>query len=174
MSHETIRQLILRLGELMEKEEEKKREEANGTRRVPVLFVEADGYWCSMQEGKKKSREMRMMVAHEGWEARTPSSREHGLVGKTHYLDLDSKDFWEKASRQLYSRYDIDENTAVVINGDRASWIRKGVEYFPKAIYQVDRFHIRRDLRRLLQGTKELKGCLKRWTRATPKPSSVH
>jgi hypothetical protein len=174
MSHETIRQLILRLGELMEKEEEKKREEANGTRRVPVLFVEADGYWCSMQEGKKKSREMRMMVAHEGWEARTPSSREHGLVGKTHYLDLDSKDFWEKASRHLYSRYDIDENTVVVINGDRASWIRKGVEYFPKAIYQVDRFHIRRDLRRLLQGTKELKGCLKRWTRATPKPSSVH
>ena len=101
-------------------------------------------------------------------------SREHGLVGKTHYLDLDSKDFWEKASRHLYSRYDIDENTVVVINGDRATGFEKGVEYFPKAIYQVDRFHIRRDLRRLLQGTKELKGCLKRWTRATPKPSSVH
>jgi hypothetical protein len=160
VSHETIRQLILRLGELMEKEEEKKREEANGTRKVPVLFVEADGYWCSMQKGKKKSREMRMMVAHEGWEGRTPSSKEYELVHKTHYLDLDSKDFWEKASRHLYSRYDIDENVMVIINGDRASWIRKGVEYFPKAVYQVDRFHVKRDLRRLLRGTKELKVCL--------------
>jgi hypothetical protein len=68
--------------------------------------------------------------------------------------------FWEKASRHLYSRYDIDENTMVVINGDRASWIRKGVEHFPKAIYQADRFHIKRDLRRLLKGTKELRVCL--------------
>ena len=160
VSHETIRQLILRLGELIEKEEEKKREEAAGTRRVPVLFVEVDGYWLSMQKGKKRRQEMRMMVAHEGWEARTPSSKEYELVHKTHYLDLDSKDFWEKASRHLYSRYDIDENTMVVINGDRASWIRKGVEYFPNAIYQVDRFHIKRDLRRLLLGTRELKVCL--------------
>ena len=166
VSHETIRQLILRLGELVEKEEEKKREEANGTRKVPVLFVEADGYWCSMQREKKKSRETRMMVAHEGWEGRTPSSKEYELVHKTHYLDLDSKDFWEKASRHLYSRYDIDENTMVVINGDRASWIRKGVEYFPKAIYQADRFHIKRDLRRLLQGTKELRVCLEAFQRS--------
>jgi hypothetical protein len=166
VSHETIRQLILRLGELVEKEEEKKREEAKGTRKVPVLFVETDGYWCSMQRDKKKSREMRMMVAHEGWEGRTPSSKEYELVHKTHYLDLDSKDFWEKASRHLYSRYDIDENMMVVINGDRASWIRKGVEYFPKAIYQADRFHIKRDLRRLLQGTKELRVCLEAFQRS--------
>jgi hypothetical protein len=46
-----------------------------------------------------------------------PSSKEYELVHKTYYLDLDSKDFWEKASRHLYSRYDIDENTMVVING---------------------------------------------------------
>ena len=160
-SHETIRQLILRLGELVEKEEEKKREEANGTRKVPVLFVEADGYWLSMQKDKRRKRELRMMVTHEGWKARTPSSKEYELVQKTHYLDLDSKDFWEEASRHIYSRYDIDEKTMVVINGDRASWIRKGVEYFPKAIYQVDRFHIKRDLRRLLHGTKELKASLR-------------
>ena len=160
VSHETIRQLILRLGEAMEKDGERKREEPEGTRKVPVLYVEADGYWCSMQKGKKKSREMRMVVSHEGWEARSPGSKEHELVHKTHYLDLEPKDFWEEASRHLYSRYDIDESTVVVINGDRASWIRKGVEYFPKAIYQVDRFHIKRDLRRLLRGTKELRACL--------------
>jgi len=44
----------------------------------------------------------------------------------------------------------------VVINGDRAGWIRKGLEYFPRAMYQVDRFHLKRDLRTLLRGTQEL------------------
>lgn len=160
VSHETIRQLILRLGELVAKEEEEKREKAEGTRKVPVLFVEADGYWCSMQKSKRKSREMRMMVAHEGWQRRTPSSKEYELTYKTHYLDLDSEEFWERASRHLYSRYDIDDDTMVVINGDRAGWIRRGIEYFPKAIYQVDRFHIKRDVRRVMRGAKELTACL--------------
>jgi hypothetical protein len=160
VSHEAIRQLILRLGELIDKEEEEKREKAQGTKKVPVLFVEADGYWCSMQRERKKSRETKMVVSHEGWRARAPGSNEYELLNKTHYLDLDSKDFWEEASRHLYSRYDIDENVMVVINGDRASWIRAGVDYFPKAIYQVDRFHVKRDLRRLLCETGELGVCL--------------
>jgi hypothetical protein len=49
----------------------------------------------------------------------------------------------------------------VVINGDRARWIRQGTEYFPKAIYQADRYHVKRDLRRFLRGTEELELCLR-------------
>lgn len=156
VSHETIRQLILRLGEFLEKEEAGKREEPEGKRRVPVLFVEADGYWVSMQ--REKDREVRMMVSHEGWQPRTPGSDEYELVNKSHYLqpDMQSEDFWDNASRHLYSIYDIDQKTLVVINGDRAKWIRKGVEYFPKAIYQVDRYHLKRELRDLLRDTRHL------------------
>jgi len=157
VSHEAIRQLILRLGEFLEKEEAGKREEPDGKRRVPVLFVEADGYWVSMQ--KQKSREVWMMVSHEGWQPRSPGSEEYELVKKSHYLEADGKseDFWDNASRHLYGLYDIDENTLVVINGDRARWIRKGIEYFPKAIYQVDRYHLKRELRDLLRNTGQLK-----------------
>jgi len=156
VSHETIRQLILRVGEFLEKEEASKREEPNGKRRVPVLFVEADGYWVSMQ--REKDREVRMMVSHEGWRPRTPGSDEYELVNKLHYLeaDMQGKDFWDNASRHLYSVYDIDEKTLVVINGDRAKWIRRGVEYFPNAIYQVDRYHLKRELRDLLRDTRHL------------------
>ena len=39
----------------------------------------------------------------------------------------------------------------VVLNGDRAPWIKKGLEYFPNAMYQVDRFHVKRDLKGLLK-----------------------
>jgi len=157
ISHETIRQLVLMLGDMVEKEERERRDDADGKRRVPVIFVEADGYWVSMQKCKKDRREVRMIVAHEGWQPKTPGSREYDLIHKTHYLEMDgdSSDFWENASRHLYSRYDIDEETLVVLNGDRASWIRKGIEYFPNAIYQVDRFHLKRDLRLLLRGSKK-------------------
>lgn len=155
ISHETIRQLILRLGEFLEEEEASKREEPDGKRRVPVLFVEADGYWVSMQ--REKDREVRMMVSHEGWRPRTPGSDEYELVNKSHYLETEQgEDFWDNASRHLYSIYDIDQKTLVVINGDRAKWIRKGVEYFPNAIYQVDRYHLKRELRDLLRDTRHL------------------
>lgn len=160
VSHETIRQLILRLGEFLEKEEAGKREGPEGKRRVSVLFVEADGYWVSMQG--EKDREVRMMVSHEGWRRRTPSSDEYELVNKSNYLETDaeSEEFWDNASRHLYSIYDVDEKTMVVIKGDRAKWIRKGVGYFPRAIYQVDRYHLKRDLRDLLHNTRYLESGL--------------
>jgi len=65
---------------------------------------------------------------------------EYELLHKTYYASLELEEFWDEASRHLYCKYDIDNDTIVVINGDRAPWIREGVEYFPKAIYQSDRF----------------------------------
>lgn len=103
-----------------------------------------------------------MMVSHEGWRRRTPSSDEYELVNKSHYLETDaeSEEFWDNAGRHLYSIYDIGEKTMVVVNGDRAKWVRKGVEYFPRAIYQVDRYHLKRDLRDLLHNTRYLESGL--------------
>ena len=102
-----------------------------------------------------------MLVSHEGWQRRTPGSSEYLLKEKTYYQDPEggSDDFWDAASRNLYSKYDIDENTLVVINGDRAPWIRKGLEYFPNVMYQVDRFHVKRDIEHLL---RHHKGILKK------------
>lgn len=155
VSHETIRQLILRLGKCLEEEKAGRLEEPHGKRRVSILFVEADGYWVSMQ--RRKDREVRMMVSHEGWQPRTPGSDEYELVNKSHYPEAEeAEDFWDNASRHLYSLYDIDEEILVVINGDRAKWVRKGVEYFPNAIYQVDRYHLKREVRDLLRDTRHL------------------
>jgi hypothetical protein len=62
----------------------------------------------------------------------------------------DADQFWEQVSRRLWSKYDLDD-TVVVIGGDRALWIRKGTEYFPKAMYQFDRFHLKREMKKLLE-----------------------
>jgi len=153
LSHEAIRRSVLQVGKEIEDEVKRRRDNPLGDRRVEVLFIEADGLWVSRQRSKKK--EARLAIAHEGWERRAGSSEEYGLVNRTHcYVKETGEDFWEEGSRQLWSKYDLTD-TVVVINGDRAGWIRRGVEYFPKAIYQFDRFHLKRELKALLRGVPE-------------------
>ena len=159
LSHEGIRQIVLKLGKMIEADVKSRCENHDNRpkKKVPILFLESDGWHVSMQKektSKKTSKcEVKMLVSHEGWQRRTPGSSEYLLNEKTYYQDfhVDSDDFWDAASRNLYSKYDIDENTLVVINGDRAPWIRKGLEHFPNAMYQVDRFHVKRDIEHLLR-----------------------
>jgi hypothetical protein len=114
-----------------------------------------------MQQERSPNREIKMVMSHEGWSPRHPASDEYELLQRNYPVTLDGKDFWEEASRKLYSIYDIDEKTWPVINGDRAGWIREGVKYFPRAIYQIERYHLKRDLRNLLRGTPQLRRALK-------------
>jgi len=131
LSHESLRQLVLEAGKVIQEQERAARDRGEGKRWVPLLLVEADGYWVAMQRERPARREVRMLLAYEGWRPRTPGSDEFELVGRTYYCDVDGRDFWEEASRQLYSRYDIDDRTLVVISGDRAGWIRPRGGVFP-------------------------------------------
>lgn len=150
MSHEAIRQKVLLVGQRIAREERQALRDPKGKRKVGVLFVEVDGVYVPRQ-GPKGKRELKLLVAHEGWRPRHPASREYELIEPTRFsVDSGKGDFWEAASRALYTRYDLTD-TIVVINGDRASWIRQGVEYFPRAIYQIDRFHLLRDMKRILR-----------------------
>lgn len=151
VSHETIRQVVKQVGQRLDVEEQNLRDDPEGTRRVSVLIIEVDGWWVSLQREKTPSREVRNLLSHEGWRLRHPQSQEYELVNCLHFTwEKGARNFWEEASRYVAAHYDL-ENTLVVINGDRASWIRKGVDYFPRAIYQVDRFHLMRDIKRLLR-----------------------
>lgn len=162
LSHETVRQYVLKAGKEIERADKHQELDPVGTRKVPVLFIEADGLYVSRQ--KLGKREERFVVAHEGWRRRSPGSAQWELVNKTYVHCSSSEDIWEKASRMLFARYDLGE-TVVVINGDRARWIREGVHYFPKAIYQIDRFHLLRDvkakLRLALQTRKEVRQAIR-------------
>lgn len=161
MSHETIRKLVMDTGDEIALERVRRQRNPRGKRRVPALHLEVDGHSVHMQRGDKKRREVQMMLSHEGWRRRHPRSDEYELVGSRFYQELadPDTDFWEEASRQLYSIYDLSD-TQVVINGDRAGWIRKGVEYFDNAVYQMDRWHMVRDLKQVLRGTGRVQKAL--------------
>ena len=53
-------------------------------------------------------------------------------------------------SRHLYSQYALSKDTPIVINGDAAPWIRKGVDFFEHAIYTYDRYHLKKWIKRAL------------------------
>lgn len=145
MSHEQIRQKALQVQKVDHTVDEAER------KKVDTLFLEVDGIHASLQDGKKKNREVKVGIAHEGWEKRHPRSKEHELVNKTYYHTLeDGETFWEGFSKQLYEQYDIDENTPIVINGDGAPWINGGTQYLPQAIYNYDRYHLKKWIKQAL------------------------
>lgn len=152
VSHETMRRRVQATGELIADEERRCQEEGDGVRRVPVLIIEADGLHAHLQR-PRGSAEQRIVTVHEGWEKRSPGSGEYVLKKRSYCVVRDGDDAWDEVSRHVYGRYDV-SGTVVVINGDRASWIREGVGWFSDAaaaLYQFDRFHIERDLKRVLR-----------------------
>ena len=148
VSHEAVRQWTIQTGRAIARAAKQRQESTAGTRRVPVLFIEADGFWPGRQRGKKA--EVRLFVIHEGWVKRTAGSQEYSLVNRRDFVPDRGRDSWEQLSEFLESEYDLSE-TWVIINGDRAPWIRKGVTWFRKALYQIDRFHLKRELRHALR-----------------------
>jgi len=116
-------------------------------RSARVLFVETDGLYTKLQRSKKRGMENAIAVVHEGWER---SGKRTRLKHKQHYLHTEEVDFWEGFGDFLAERYEIDENTWLVVNGDGAEWIGECTSYFHRCIYMLDRFHVARDLKRFV------------------------
>ncbi|WP_010530965.1 ISLre2 family transposase [Lentibacillus jeotgali] len=139
MSHEQIRQKALHVQDVDHGVDEEKR------KKVDALFLEVDGIYTPLQNHQKERREVKVGIAHEGWEKRHPGSKDFELVNKTYYHTLENGEFfWETFSRQLYEQYDLNDDTPVIINGDGAPWIREGLAYFPQAIYNYDHYHLKK------------------------------
>ena len=136
LSHQAIREKLIARAEQPVKP--KKRREAR------VLFVEVDGLYTKLQRSKKRGVENAIAVVHEGWEK---NGNRVQLKNKQHYLHTGGGDFWEGFGDFLAERYEIDEDTWLVVNGDGASWIGECESYFHRCLYTLDRFHVARDLK---------------------------
>ena len=61
----------------------------------------------------------------------------------------------KEARKPAALQWDRSQRHGVVINGDRTGWIRMGIEHFPKATYQFDRFRLVRELKTCLREAPE-------------------
>jgi len=157
ISHGGVWKLVQKLGARVSGEEEAqaKQMEAGtlrGEREVKVLFEEMDGVWLKMQgEGHKKmpKQEMKVSTTYEGWE-----EKGGGLCGKKVFAGMEkAQGFHAKREAQIEAAYNVDETEYRVLNGDGGGWIKD--PYFPDVVFQLDRFHIRREIKRKLNQDKE-------------------
>lgn len=145
MSHETIRQAVLNI------EAKENDDKTEVPKDIDVLFLEVDGLHVHKQNSNRLTREAKIGVVHEGWNKKHPGSEEYELDDKSYWHTLGTgEEFWESFSRHLYKQYSITEDTHIVINGDAAPWIRKGVNYFESAIYTYDRYHLKKWIKEAL------------------------
>lgn len=160
ISHGGAWKLVQKLGERVSVEEEllvkqMNTDEAEGSREVKVLFEEMDSVWLRLQGKDHKSipkQEMKVATIYEGWE-KDDRSGNH-LCGKKVIAGMEkSSEFHEKREAQIRSIYNADEIEYRILNGDGGSWIKD--PYEPDTVFQLDRFHIRREIKRKLNQDKE-------------------
>ena len=159
ISHEKIRQILVQASGALKDTFNKK---PAGKRVVGTLFVEADGFWTGVQRRgrkKKRKRETYLVVVHEGWERRQGCGKktDYQLINPMYITVIagSGESIWEQVWHRLAQEYKNLKETQIIINGDLAAWIRAGTEYFKNAIYQYDRFHLKRDVRHALRGSKK-------------------
>lgn len=152
ISHGGAWKLVQKLGERVSREEELQVKQMNadtleGDREIGVLFEEMDGVWLRLQGKDHKSipkQEMKVATIYEGWEK--DGSR---LCGKKIIAGMEkSTEFHAKREAQIRSIYNTDEIEYRILNGDGGGWIKD--PYEPETVFQLDRFHIRREIKRKL------------------------
>jgi hypothetical protein len=154
LSHSSIRNSALKMGEILKKKEEDYDGEEvrnnlfKGERKQ--CFVEADGIMIPMQGGKNKKSEVKLAICYSGREERYKEGKreEKKLREKVVYGDIcKSEEFIEKAS--LFFNYfcNLMKVLYIVILGDGASWIKGFQSVYNWSAYQLDRFHLLRKLR---------------------------
>jgi hypothetical protein len=156
ISHTSIHRLVGKISaSYLEAEEKEVKEvyeagvipESEG-KVVPRLFVEADGTFIALQREKSRRAEVKIGIAHEGWQE--VSTGRYRTRDKTVYSGImDGDRFWEGFSLALAKQYDLSQVGKVVVGGDGANWVKEGAGLLG-GIYQLDRFHLRKALNQVL------------------------
>ncbi len=119
-----------------------------GVQQTPLLYTEADGVNIHLQrEGEQKRYELKSAIAYEGWEI--IGDERYELVDKRVYCHGDSDiPFWDGASLQWNKHWDMSCLELIVLGGDDANWINRGLVELPYCVRQLDGFHLARSCRK--------------------------
>ena len=162
ISHGGVWNLIQQLGERISEEEEyavqqMEADQTEGKRAVGILFEEMDGVWLRMQDSRHKKapkQEMKVFTMYEGWDADSP--KRSSLVNKKMLAGMEkSGQFHQKREALIEKVYDADEIGQRILNGDGGSWIKE--DYDPEVIFQLDRFHIYREIKKKIRDVEAQK-----------------
>jgi hypothetical protein len=164
LAHQTIWRIIARIADpYIEKAKEELKwfmetgEIPEGeNKKACRLMVEADGVILSLQREKEKKAEVKLGIAYEGWE-RIGKDR-YKTVNKTTFADIAGEQaFWAGMSLKLQKKYDLSRIGETIVGGDGAWWVKEGAGYI-NGEFQLDRYHLNRELTAALGQDRETKG----------------
>ena len=179
LSHEAIRQNVIREGkriEAREAQEHKKIKELDYTlpKEIPeTVYNETDATYIRKQnKNKKKGRkkrhlEVKLGVGYTGKEPRYEGGKKKSrkLSQKIVYADIkaDRNEFLDKFSCISEKEFGLSAVKKSYLGGDGDTWIREGKkQYFTRSTYLLCPFHLWRNLRRALPGKKGSQQRLKK------------
>jgi len=110
---------------------------AEGLGRVPELHIDADEDHVTMVGGRKSI--VPLISVYE----RIDKHGKRGVCRNVFHISeygISSEALWEQALTEVESLYDLD-GTQIYLHGDGADWIKQGLEWFPNAIFVLDKHH---------------------------------
>ena len=171
-SFESIRQGVIRQGKkiLKEEKEEIDQERIKALRKTEdeltkeadsgIIYLEVDGTNIHLQQEEKTKAELKLGIISKGKERRykTELGEAKKLQDKFTYAGIASGDeFMSNLSILGEKRFNLSQAKLILIGGDGASWIKEGAKnYFSNSIYQLCKFHLERNLKKVLYYHKEI------------------
>ena len=163
ISHTAVRNIVLKLGEKINKIEEEKIKlyeegKIEGNRESEYIFCEHDGIYVKKQKSKKHKGngiELKIAVIHEGKEPRYTNDYKlkNKIIVGTAKRAKELKKIEDTVIGTTYKEYGIKN---IVINGDGADWTGSIVEG-AKEIFQLDMAHIQKKIYMAISDEEYLK-----------------
>lgn len=124
-------------------------------KKVDYLYIDADEDHIALQREEKFSEINKLVYVYEGIENESPISERKKLinphfVGGISVKEGDNSRLWQDVHDYIAEAYEIDKIKMIYINGDGASWIKNGVNYFKRAKFVMDKFHITEYVNRMI------------------------
>ena len=136
------------------------------------LYIFADEDHVSQQSSDPNTSGIfmpKLIVVAEGRERENLRNKRYRLLGKRVFGGLASgvqstEELWDEVYRYIALTYDESVLEQVYINGDGASWIKKGLDVIEKSIFVLDKFHLSQSIHRsvshLQEGQENMKNML--------------
>lgn len=162
LSTQTIWNEVQKAGEKAKAKENQQVEkyisgELKGEKEVPVLFEEKDGVYLSIQ-GENNKKEIKVSKVYEGWEKKTPGSKEQVTVNRFYVAGFeDGNSFDIRVNSRIAGLYNVDKIENKIVNADGAAWAKQEQEFDATIIQQLDPFHINQAILRNIKDKKKAK-----------------
>lgn len=111
---------------------------------IRELHIFADEDHVSLQNGKTKI--VPLVTLSEG--LRVTGKNRRRLINPIHFTSdiRDIESLWKRVYAYADKAYNLDKIERIIIHGDGAGWIKRGLDEFGDATFALDGFHLRKRL----------------------------